>query len=84
MDENRQNEFSLLIVDERLFCSHHSLDDWIDRFEVARVRRQRQLHRHAARRRVRSLGAEVIFHIAGALSGIRVDVTFKFVKYFLV
>ncbi len=49
-----------------------ALDDRVDVLEVARIRREP--HRHLARLGVAdALGAEVVFHVAGAAFGIRPD-----------
>ena len=47
---------------------------------MRRIRRQRQFHERAAWRLMHSVGAEVVFHVAGALGGVRIDVAFEFIE----
>src|ERR1051326_8437785 len=84
VDQHRQYPRAVAVADELLLRAHHPLDDRIDRLEVRRVRRQRQLHERAVGRLVHPVRAEVVLHVAGALARVRVDVAFEFVKDFLV
>ena len=67
VDEDRQRDRGVVVALARravgLLGARASLDDRVDRFEMARVRRER--HRDLARaRRARALGAEVVLHVA--------------------
>ncbi len=67
VDEDRQRDRGVVVAVARravgLLGARASLDDRVDRFEMARVRRER--HRDVAgARRARALGAEVVLHVA--------------------
>ena len=84
MNQNWEDALALIVFNERLFRARHAFHDRVDGLEMAGIRRERQLHRLAVGRSVRSVGAEVVFHIARTLGSVWVDVALEFVKYFLV
>ena len=84
VNEKRKDLHAFAIVGQLLLGAGHSFDDRIDRFEMARIRGQRQLHRHAAGGLMRSFRAEVILDVAGALGRVGVNVSFEFVEDLLV
>ncbi len=63
VQQDRQNRGAVRVLQLRLFGAHLAQDHGVDRFEVRRVGRQRQVHGIAVEFAVRG-GAEVVFHIA--------------------
>ena len=79
--ENRQHaESGLALVQDVLLGTHDAFEYGVDRFEVGRIRGERHGDRVAARRVEPPPSAEVVFDVAGALRGARVDVALELVE----
>ena len=66
VDQHRQAVLALDVAEQRLLGARAALDDRIDRFQVARIRSQRDMHVAAARIDAVAGEAQVIFHVAVA------------------
>ena len=72
VDEDRQHgETGLALVDDILLGAHDALEDRVDGFEVAGVGRDVDAGGVSCRRGERTLGAQVVLHIARALDAVR-------------
>ena len=77
VQEHGQNEIVLIVSAASLLGTHHSLDDGIDRFEVTRVRSQRDPDRFGRAALELAGRADVVLHVAGTLRDIRVELALE-------
>ena len=80
MQQERHDRGPVLVAKLVLFCPGFAQNDWINRLQMARVRRQTQMHRVAIKLAIRR-SAEVVFHIARAINVLWFETAaLKFVK----
>jgi hypothetical protein len=77
VQQDGDDAFAGRVAQPVLLRTHNALDDGIDRFQMARVRRNRNDNLTPGRRQVGATGSHVVFHVSRPLGARRIRIAFK-------